>query len=154
MQPNRGDVRLRLRQQAVDGDLLAEAMGVARKHVNEWYNDRRVVTAPTALILASVFGNWAEFWLNVQRRSDLWEAIYSPGDGDRVVAMGGGGGNFVTHGLIRDPGGRAAFADEVPVQVSLILISLSPSFDETDVAPSFPPAAGQKRLIGDGEFGG
>ena len=37
--------------------VLAEAMGVQRKHVNELCNDRRAVTAPTALILARVFGN-------------------------------------------------------------------------------------------------
>jgi transcriptional regulator with XRE-family HTH domain len=36
---------------------LAEAMGVPRKHVNQLCNDRRTVTAPTALILARVFGN-------------------------------------------------------------------------------------------------
>jgi antitoxin HigA-1 len=54
---------------------LAEAMGVPRKHVNELCNDRRSVTAPTALILARVFGNSPDFWLNVQRRTDLWEAM-------------------------------------------------------------------------------
>ena len=53
---------------------LAAAMGAPRKHVNELCNDRRNVTAATALILARVFGNSADFWLNVQRRSDLWEA--------------------------------------------------------------------------------
>ena len=63
---------------------LAEAMGVARKHVNELCNDRRKVTARTALILARVFGNSAEFWLNVQRRSDLWEAMNSATDKARV----------------------------------------------------------------------
>jgi antitoxin HigA-1 len=57
---------------------LAKAMGVQRKHVNELCNDRRAVTAPTALILARVFGNGPDFWLNVQRRSDLWEAMHSP----------------------------------------------------------------------------
>jgi len=57
---------------------LAEAMGVQRKHVNQLCNDRRNVTAATALILARVFGNGADFWLNVQQRSDLWEAIHSP----------------------------------------------------------------------------
>lgn len=36
---------------------LADAMGVQRKHVNELCNDRRNVTAATALILARVFGN-------------------------------------------------------------------------------------------------
>jgi addiction module HigA family antidote len=57
---------------------LAKAMGVPRKHANELCNDRRAVTADTALILARVFGNSAEFWLNVQRRVDLWEAMNSP----------------------------------------------------------------------------
>ena len=63
---------------------LAEAMGVARKHVNELCNGRRSVTAPTALILARVFGNSAEFWLNVQRRSDLWQAMNSPKERQRI----------------------------------------------------------------------
>ena len=57
---------------------LAKAMGVPRKHANELCNDRRAVTADTALILARVFGNSAEFWLNVQRRIDLWEAMNTP----------------------------------------------------------------------------
>jgi addiction module HigA family antidote len=43
---------------------LAAAMGVPRKHVNQLCNDRRTVTAPTALILARVFGNSPDFWLN------------------------------------------------------------------------------------------
>ena len=63
---------------------LAEAMGVQRKHVNELCNGRRNVTAPTALILARVFGNSADFWLNVQRRSDLWEAMHSPKERERI----------------------------------------------------------------------
>ena len=57
---------------------LAKAMGVARKHVNELCNDRRAITADTALMLARVFGNSADFWLNVQRRNDLWAALHSP----------------------------------------------------------------------------
>ncbi len=63
---------------------LAKAMGVPRKHVNELCNDRRSVTAPTALILARVFGNSPEFWLNVQRRTDLWEATNSPRERARI----------------------------------------------------------------------
>ena len=57
---------------------LAEAMGVPRKHVNELCNNRRAITADTGLMLARVFGNSADFWLNVQRRSDVWNALDSP----------------------------------------------------------------------------
>jgi antitoxin HigA-1 len=64
--------------------VLAEAMGVQRKHVNELCNNRRNVTAPTALILARVFGNSPDFWLNVQRRSDLWKAMHSPRERERI----------------------------------------------------------------------
>ncbi|TIM07880.1 HigA family addiction module antitoxin [Mesorhizobium sp.] len=63
---------------------LAEAMGVQRKHVNELCNNRRNVTAATALILARVFGNSPDFWLNVQRRSDLWAVMNSPHERARV----------------------------------------------------------------------
>ncbi len=63
---------------------LAAAMGVQRKHVNELCNGKRTVTAPTALILARVFGNTPDFWLNVQRRSDLWEAMNSPRQRERI----------------------------------------------------------------------
>ncbi|TCQ09001.1 addiction module HigA family antidote [Rhizobium sp. PP-F2F-G36] len=64
--------------------VLAEAMGVQRKHVNELSNDRRNVTAATALILARVFGNSPDFWLNTQRRSDLWNVMNSPDERARV----------------------------------------------------------------------
>jgi len=63
---------------------LAEAMGVQRKHLDELCNDRRNVTAATALILARVFGNSPDFWLNVQRRNDLWEAMHSPRERKRI----------------------------------------------------------------------
>ena len=64
---------------------LAEAMGVQRKHVNELCNDRRNVTAATALILARVFGNSPDFWLTEQRRTDLREARNSPRERERIM---------------------------------------------------------------------
>ena len=63
---------------------LADAMGVPRKHVNELCNDRRSVTAATALILGRVFGNTPEFWLNTQRRTDLWLVLNSPRERERI----------------------------------------------------------------------
>ena len=64
---------------------LAAAMGVQRKHVNELCNGRRNVTAATALILARVFGNSPDFWLNVQRRTDLWGTMNSPRERERIM---------------------------------------------------------------------
>jgi antitoxin HigA-1 len=69
---------------ALTQSALAKAMGVQRKHVNELCNNRRNVTAATALILARVFGNSPDFWLNIQRRSDLWEAMHSPKEWERI----------------------------------------------------------------------
>lgn len=63
---------------------LAEAMGVPRKHVNELCVNRRAITVDTALMLARVFGNSAEFWLNLQRRVDLWDALHSPDRRERI----------------------------------------------------------------------
>src|ERR1700689_5775773 len=64
--------------------VLAEAMGVQRKHVNELCNGRRNMTTATALILARVFGNSPDFWLNMQRRTDLWKAMHSPKERERI----------------------------------------------------------------------
>ncbi len=69
---------------ALTQSALAEAMGVQRKHVNELCNNRRNITAATALILARVFGNSPDFWLNMQRRSDLWKALHSPRERERI----------------------------------------------------------------------
>jgi addiction module HigA family antidote len=57
---------------------------VQRKHVNELCNNRRALTARSALILARVFGNSPDFWLNIQRRNDLWEALQSPDERERI----------------------------------------------------------------------
>jgi antitoxin HigA-1 len=57
---------------------MAKKTGLPRKHINELCRDRRVVTADTALILSRVFGNSPDFWLNTQRRTDLWEALNTP----------------------------------------------------------------------------
>ena len=55
---------------------LARAMGVERRLVNEICVGKRAITADTALMLARVFGNTPDFWLNTQRRTDLWEALH------------------------------------------------------------------------------
>jgi antitoxin HigA-1 len=64
---------------------LAERSGLPRKHVNELCRDRRAVTADTALILGRVFGNSPDFWLNTQRRTDLWLALNTPARAERIA---------------------------------------------------------------------
>lgn len=61
----------------IDQGQLARSLGVSRKTVNELCNNKTGVTADTALMLAKVFGNSAEFWLNLQKRNDLWNAMHS-----------------------------------------------------------------------------
>lgn len=56
---------------------LATAMVVSRRTVNELCKNKRAITVDTALMLAIVFDNSAEFWLNLQRRNDIWEALHT-----------------------------------------------------------------------------
>lgn len=53
---------------------LARALGVSRQTVNELLRERRAVRPEMALRLSKLFGNSPEFWLNLQRAVDLWEA--------------------------------------------------------------------------------
>jgi addiction module HigA family antidote len=57
---------------------LAEAMVVSRKTVNELCTNRRAITADTALMLATVFGISADFWLDPQQRNELGKALNTP----------------------------------------------------------------------------
>lgn len=63
---------------------LAKLMGVNRKTVNELCANRRSVTAETALMLARVFGNTPDFWLNTQQRNDLWKVLHTKRQVKRV----------------------------------------------------------------------
>ncbi len=53
---------------------LAEKMGVPIQRINLLINERRAVTADTALLLAKALGTTPEFWMNLQQRYDLWAA--------------------------------------------------------------------------------
>jgi addiction module HigA family antidote len=53
---------------------LARAIGVSRQTMNDLVGERRAVTPEMALRLSKLFGNSAEFWLNLQREIDLWDA--------------------------------------------------------------------------------
>lgn len=53
---------------------LATAIGVSRQSVNELVRERRSLSPKMAVRLAQLFDNGAEYWLNLQRAVDLYEA--------------------------------------------------------------------------------
>lgn len=53
---------------------LATAAGVSRQSMNELLRERRALTPEMALRLGKLFANSPEFWLNLQRNVDLWDA--------------------------------------------------------------------------------
>ena len=64
---------------------LAGALGVSRQTVNELLRERRAVSPGMALRLSRLFGNSPEFWLNLQRNVDLWDAEVSMKDKVRRI---------------------------------------------------------------------
>lgn len=57
---------------------FARAIGITYHRLNEVVNGRRGVTIDTALRFSKAFGTTPDFWLNLQRVSDLYEAMHSP----------------------------------------------------------------------------
>jgi addiction module HigA family antidote len=54
---------------------LAQGILVPYQRVNELVNGRRGITPSTALRLSRYFGNSPGFWLNLQHRWDLYQAL-------------------------------------------------------------------------------
>ena len=50
---------------------LAKALHVTPRRINEIVNQKRAISADTALRLAQFFGNSAEFWMHLQYKYDL-----------------------------------------------------------------------------------
>ena len=53
---------------------LAQALRVPATRINDLVNEKRAVSADTALRLARYFGTTAEFWMNLQAAFDLRRA--------------------------------------------------------------------------------
>ena len=58
-------------ERGMTGADLARAMGVDRGRVSRLINGRTAVTGETAILLSSVFGTSAEFWMRLQGDYDL-----------------------------------------------------------------------------------
>ena len=55
----------------LSSNALAKKLGVTTARVNEIVNERRGITADTALRLARCFSMTPEFWMNLQQRFEL-----------------------------------------------------------------------------------
>ena len=68
---------------------LAKAVGISPNRIAEIVNNRRRITADTALRLGLYFGNSPEFWMNLQTHYDLKMARrkLTPADAARIKAQ-------------------------------------------------------------------
>ena len=60
-----------LAEYGVSQNKLAKAIGISPNRITDIVNNRRRVTADTALRLSLYFGNSPEFWMNLQSHYDL-----------------------------------------------------------------------------------
>jgi addiction module HigA family antidote len=60
-----------LEEYGLSQNRLAKAVGISPNRIAEIVNNRRQMTADTALRLSLYFGNSPEFWLNLQTHYDL-----------------------------------------------------------------------------------
>ena len=68
---------------------LAKAVGISPNRIAEIANNRRCITADTALRLGLYFGNSPELWMNLQTHYDLKMARRNlkPADARRIKAQ-------------------------------------------------------------------
>jgi addiction module HigA family antidote len=75
-----------LAEYGLSQDQLAKAIGISPNRIAEIVNNRRRITADTALRLSLYFGNSPEFWMNLQTHFDLKLARRNlkPADAKRI----------------------------------------------------------------------
>jgi addiction module HigA family antidote len=64
---------------------LAEAIHVPYQRINEIVNGRRSLTPSTALRLARFFKTTPAFWMNLQLRWDLYQALRAEHDALKAI---------------------------------------------------------------------
>jgi addiction module HigA family antidote len=78
-----------LAQYGLSQNRLAKAVGISPNRIAEIVNNRRRITADTAVRLGLYFGNSPEFWMNLQSHYDLKMArrMLKPEEADRITAQ-------------------------------------------------------------------
>jgi antitoxin HigA-1 len=78
-----------LKEYGLSQNQLARAIGISPNRIAEIVNNRRRITADTALRLSLYFGNSPQFWMNLQSHYDLKLAQrkLKPADARRIKAQ-------------------------------------------------------------------
>ena len=71
-----------LKPMGISQSKLALSMRVPAQRISEIINEKRAITADTAIRLAKVIGTTPEFWLSLQMDYDLQSTIKK--DGERI----------------------------------------------------------------------
>lgn len=71
-----------LNERNISANQLALALRVPSGRISQILNEKRGISAETALRLSQYFGNSAQFWMNLQTRYDL--AMIENEKGDRI----------------------------------------------------------------------
>ena len=77
-------LRRELRYRNITGNSLALALRVPSGRISQILNQKRGISAETALRLAHYFGNSAQFWMNLQMQYEL--ALVENEKGDQIKA--------------------------------------------------------------------
>ncbi len=56
---------------------MATTLGVSRKTLSKFLNERGTITPDMALRLSRAFDTTPDLWLNLQKNYDLWQAEHS-----------------------------------------------------------------------------
>lgn len=63
---------------------LASVLGISRKTLSKIINERGSITPDMALRLSRAFDTTPDFWLNLQKNYDLWQAEHTSNEWQKV----------------------------------------------------------------------
>jgi addiction module HigA family antidote len=66
---------------------FASVLGISRKTLSKIINERGAITPDMALRLSRAFNTTPDFWLNLQKNFDLWQAEHSSNEWQRVKPL-------------------------------------------------------------------
>jgi len=66
---------------------FASVLGISRKTLSKIINERGAITPDMALRLSRAFNTTPDFWLNLEKNYDLWQAEHSSNEWQRVKPL-------------------------------------------------------------------